>query len=154
MSDNRKRALFLPFTLAIMFACATTALACSCEDPSTRKKFRAADAVFLGRVVEVAPNDDRRFAEHPYRVRFAVEKSWKGGVGREASVVSHFDRPGSCGDLKFTPGESYLIYAEREKGVLVIYIDCGPNRRAADAAAEIRKLNGFVFRLAARLSPF
>ena len=131
------------------------AFACSCADPSVREKFRASDAVFLGKVVEMSPFEpDRDFPLGMYLVRFEVERRWKGGVGREVTAVADFDRPGWCGDLKLAVGESFLIYAPRRKGRLRVLTDCGPNLNAAYAGEEMRRLGSFRFRAGARLYPF
>ncbi len=127
------------------------ARACSCADPSQREKFRKADYVFLGEAIEIGGSDVEDFV---YAVKFKIEKQWKGSRLPEPVINFTFDSPGSCGDLKLAKGERFLIYAYREKQNLVSYTDCGPNMNARYAAASIKKLQSFWFRLSARISPF
>ena len=145
----------IAFILSPLLLGAAEARACSCGDPSVREKFRTSDSVFVGRVTELrgfGPTDDFPLAE--YLVKFKVERRWKGHDGPELSAVANFDRRGWCGDLNLTVGERYLIYAARTKGRLLIETDCGPNLNVKDAEGEVRRLNGFWFRLFARLYPY
>lgn len=143
---------------ALLFLlCARQASACSCGEFSVRHKFRYSDAVFVGKVVEMTPfgpTDD--FPLAAYAVRFEVGRRWKGAKGREVSAVVDYDRRGWCGDLNLTVGESYLIYAPRERGRLHVYTDCGPNLdlKWNEAAGEMRRLDSFWLRAKARLYPF
>ncbi|HEX8283026.1 MAG TPA: hypothetical protein VF588_06710 [Pyrinomonadaceae bacterium] len=151
-----KRALGVALFAALLLSLnAREARACSCADFSVRQKFRGADAVFLGRVVELTPfGPTEDFPAAMYLVRFEVERRWKGDAGREVTAVADVDIPNMCGDLKLAVGESYLIYAPREKGRLHVYGDCGPNRDAKDAGDEMKRLGGFWFRVRARLYPY
>jgi hypothetical protein len=150
-----KRASALVFAAFLVSFCPTDVLACSCADPSAREKFRHADAVFLGKVVELTPfGPTEDFPLAMYVVRFEVERRWKGARGREVEAVADFDQPGFCGDLNLTVGEKYLIYAPRQKGRLRVHTDCGPNRHARDAVEELKLLGSFRFRALARLYPY
>ena len=145
--------------LAVYFvsACAPEAFACSCGDPSVRERLRDADAVFVGKVVELRPAEpDEDFPTAQYVVRFEVERRWKGAGGRELVAVADYDQKGWCGDLNLTEGERYLVYAPREKGRLRVYTDCGPNRdlKWEGTAAEVKRLDSFWFRFRARLYPY
>lgn len=150
-----KRLSQLAFTLAIMLGSAPQALACSCADPSVREKFRAADSVFVGSLIEITPTDTAGdFPSAAHLVKFKVEKRWKGARTSVIVAVANYDRPGWCGDLSLTAGERYLIYADRQEGRFVVQTDCGPNRNVKNAPEEIKRLNGFWFRLFARLHPY
>jgi hypothetical protein len=142
------RAMLIMFALAIG---TSFTYACSCANPSVREKFRNADAVFVGYLLSIK---DSNVEEFPHSIKFRVEKHWKGVAGNNVTVLFAFDNPGWCGDLPLTKGEQYLIYAYHQKEGLVTYIDCGPNRIAQNVPDEMRKLNGFGFRLFARLYPF
>jgi hypothetical protein len=140
---------------AILLLCPPAALACSCSDPGVRERFRAADYVFVGRVIEMsplAPDDVSPLAVS--LVKFSVEGQWKGSKKAEVTAVADFDMPGMCGDLNLAVGGRYLIYAPVEKGRLLVHADCGPNRVAEYAAGEIKQLRSFWFRLFARLYPY
>jgi hypothetical protein len=120
-----------------------------------REKFRAADSIFVGTLVEMSPaNPTGDFPLAANTVKFKVEKRWKGAGKPEVTAIANYDQPGWCGDLNLTVGERYLIYADRVKGRLLIYTDCGPNRNAKNAAEEIARLNSFKFRFFARLYPY
>jgi len=125
--------------------------ACSCSDPSRREKFRTADYVFLGQVIEIVDSNVKDFA---YAVTFTVDRQWKGSKLRQPLVNFTFDNPGWCGDLHLAKGERFLIYAYREKQELVTYTDCGPNLEAKYAGTDVKNLNRFWFRFFARVFPF
>lgn len=131
---------------------------CSCIDPSQRQRFRAADVVFVGKVVEFNLLTDAEYDELNkvetnkelvdilYRVTFKVEKQWKGKKQTEITALASFDNPGMCNDLDLSVGKRILVYAPREHGHLLIYRDCGPNRNADYAKDEIKRLSNFFFR--------
>jgi hypothetical protein len=150
-----KRLPQIALTLAVILIGSTEVFPCSCADPGVREKFRAADSVFLGTLIEMIPtNPSEDFPLATNTVRFKVEKRWKGARKSEVTAVANYDRPGWCGDLNLTVGERYLIYADRVKGRLLIYADCGPNLNVRNAAQDMKRLNGFWFRLLARLYPY
>lgn len=146
-----KKVVFVLF-FSVLFLCqASSALPCSCEGYNEREKFREADYVFLGEVLEIAESDIDYFV---YAVKFKVEKQWKGSSKRELIVNFDFDTPGMCGDLNLAKGRSFLIYAYRKKDGIVSYTDCGPNLKTEYAAASIKKLNNPIYRFLARHYPF
>jgi hypothetical protein len=147
--------LFVRISLmtAVLIFGALSVYACSCADPSVREKFRWADVVFVGELVEKA-DAEQNSSELVHSTRFKVEKSWKGVAARELKILFGFDMPGMCGDLPLNIGERYLIYAYRRKEGLITQVDCGPNRIAENVPDEINKLNGFWFRMFARLYPY
>ena len=111
-----KRTLRVVLAVFFLAQCATDAFACSCADPSVREKFRAADAIFLGRVVEMNPFEPNKdFPLGMYLVRFEVERRWKGDVGREVTAVADFDSPGMCGD--FRGNIPYFDFADFEEAI-------------------------------------
>ena len=147
-----KRVTFLMIAAFILVALsASSVLACSCADPSQRKKFRTADYVFLGTAVRMADSHVQDFA---YAVTFNVERQWKGPKLHEPLVNFTFDSPGMCGDLHLAEGQRFLIYAYRQNHDLISYTDCGPNLQAQYADGEVRHLNKFWFRFFARVIRF
>lgn len=133
------------------------AYACSCSDPSQRQRFRAADAVFVGEVLEykeltelehkeLTKADTKKDLESFfYQVTFKIEKQWKGKRQSEITALADFDDPGNCNDLDLSVGKRILVYAPREQGQFLIYRDCGPNRTAEYAKNEIKRLSNFLF---------
>jgi hypothetical protein len=150
-----KKLIQVSLLLSLLLLSANQAFSCSCADPSVREKFRKASSVFVGRILEIKPYEDKASDSiFINEVRFRVERQWKGERKPEITVISAWDNPGWCGDLPLTVGERYLIYADRERNKLAIYADCGPNRIAVYAEKELGKLNNFWFRFFARLYPY
>ena len=104
------------FTFTVAFS--ERALGCGCvqmfEKPDAAmaraalvKAFNGATAVFSGKVIEAGR----------LRLKFEVEKVWKGDVGRQfvmSTGARQYDEEtfstSSC-DYNFKPGEEYLVYA-------------------------------------------
>lgn len=151
----RRYALQFGVSLLLVLFSASQALSCSCASPGVREKFRAADAVFVGNLIEMTPTTPSEdFPLAVSVVRFRVERGWKASSSPEIVAIANFDNPGWCGDLNLTVGEHYLIYAYRHKGHLIVETDCGPNRNLKYAATEIKRLDSFWFRQFARLYPY
>jgi hypothetical protein len=126
--------------------------ACSCADPSQREKFRRADVVFLGEIVESTYlNPIPKDSEFAQSARFVVKRQWKGPSQKEIRLLLSFDGPGTCGDMPLNVGLQYLVYAFHEKEGLVSYTDCGPNVLASSASADIKNLDRFWFRFWSRI---
>jgi hypothetical protein len=151
----KKRLFGVTFAALLLCLSARAAGACSCGGYSLREKFRDADAVFVGQVVELTPyGPTKDFPMAMYLVRFEVGRSWKGSPGREVTAVADVDMPVMCGDLKLAVGESFLIYAPREKGRLRVLTDCGPNMNVKYADKEMKRLGSFGLRAKAWLYPY
>jgi hypothetical protein len=150
-----KKLIQISIVAGLLGLSASTVHACSCADPSQRAKFRKADVVFLGEIVE-RPVLKEGLKDHPLvqAVTFSVKRQWKGPQQKQMRVLIDFDTPGMCGDLPLVVGSEYLMYAYREREGLISAIDCGPNMLARDATADMKNLNSFWFRLSARLWPF
>jgi hypothetical protein len=90
-----------------------SAYACSCEPPAPQKLFRAAQAVFVGEVVDIHESTvplGKGFPALSYAVTFKISKYWKGVKGSEITV--HSDLGGlECHQFAFRKGEKYLVYA-------------------------------------------
>jgi len=104
---------------------------CFCAIPEVTESFAQADAVFIGKVVDIvkpktfdakAPLSDRL-----YTIRFKVEKSWKGEPSTEKSVLTAQGEFGCFAYPAVGKGERYLVYGDpaydddvKLKGVLAI----------------------------------
>jgi hypothetical protein len=119
------------------------AQACTCEldlfqASETTKVRRArgeASAVFSGRVVELIRPADAHF----FRVRFHVDRVWKGSVAAEAIVETGLGS-GDCG-YSFSKDETYLVYAySGESGGPLGTNICQRTRLLSAAAADTRAL--------------
>lgn len=130
----RFRSIALSLWLALLAASAHKPVsACSCVQQgasSPCRYFAQADAVFTGRVLQVAdvsPADRRQVISSlkeagyrledlgdidwmlPRRVQFAVLQWFKGGSGPQAEIYAAM-QPDTCG-LSIAQGETYLVYA-------------------------------------------
>ncbi len=151
---SKTRVLGFAVVALLLCLCSREAFACSCADFSVRHNFRHSDAVFVGKVVEMTPlepTDDFPLAGS--LVRFEVERRWKGARGREVTAVADVGF-GGCAPLSLSAGESFLIYAPREKGQLHITAWCGPSTKVGYAAEEMKRLDSFWLRTTARLYPY
>ena len=138
--------------MSLLVVCTARVQACSCGEPSQRKKFRTADVVFLGEIVEThhlssVPKDSFFFQS----VTFSVKRQWKGPKQKQFNVLFDFDAPGWCSDMPLIVGREYLTYVYREKEGWVSSTDCGPNIEKSLAKEDIKNLDNFWFRLSARL---
>jgi hypothetical protein len=143
--------LILACCIACLFSlCAPTSYACFCLTPEVPDGFRAARAVFVGEVVEiVAPRTDNPkapLADQLYRIRFKVERAWKGVKSAEIIVVSDQGRAGCFSWGPFLEGEKYLVYGERRvrSGAhsrnLAVLFSCNRTALVADAAEDLKFL--------------
>ena len=146
-----KRIVIVFLFLTLFIGSAPSVHSCSCVGHSEREKFRKADYVFIGQVLEIADSNLEYFV---YAVKFKVEKQWKGSKKPEQIVNFDFDTPGMCGDLNLAKDKRFLVYAYRKKDGIVSYTDCGPNMKIEHAAASIKKLHNPMYRFLVRLYPF
>lgn len=145
------------FALILVLLSASVSYPCSCAEPSQRQRFRSANSVFLGEVVEVkdrAFDDNDEFKYFFYEVTFKIQKQWKGRRSSEITVWADFDMPGMCNGLDVSIGKRVLVYATKDKGHLLVYRDCGPSRSADYAKDEIKRLDNFLFRAYTFFYPF
>jgi hypothetical protein len=133
--------------------------ACQCDELSQRRKFRDADAVFVGEVLlfgeRVGINTNKDFKLFPYIVTFKVEKQWKGKRQFEIAGFANLKGGGMCEGFDMPVGERFLIYAKRKSGfLLIIRSFCSPNKNVKEAQNEIKNLNNFFFRAYSFLYPY
>ena len=89
-----------------------TAIACSCIRPGApNEELVKSTAVFSGQVLSV----NRDFLGYGYKVKFDVEKIWK-GVSGKTIVVSTGLGGGDCG-FGFEEGKKYIVYAYGENSL-------------------------------------
>ena len=116
--------------------------ACTCDLPMLKqtslkqqvnKARNQSQAVFVGKVIEIVQNPQDYFV----LVRFNVERSWKGSLAQEVSVVTG-QGGGDCG-YKFEFGETYLVYAYGDKTRLGTNI-CQRTANLSAAEADVKVL--------------
>lgn len=151
------------FQITIFFTlltiCSSLAYACECDEWSQRRKFRDADAVFVGEVLEFKEragiNTNKDFEFFPYQVTFKVEKQWKGKRQSEISAFADLKGGGMCQGFEMPVGKRFLIYAPRKSGQLLVRRSfCSPNEDADLAKDEIKNLSNFFFRAYTFFYPF
>ncbi len=143
----------LIFISLLIVLSAISVLGCQPVFQSHTKYFRKAKAVFAGTVVSINLNDSqdseaRKY--NPYKIKFLVEKSWKGNKS-EITVVSD-NGSGPCDQLQFRVGEKYLVYAFGKSLTVTTYV--GNRNRPLEkvnynTTKELAELNNFWFRLKA-----
>ena len=130
--------------VATSFFAPAPADACSCVGGIPLcETFWKTSAVFVGEVASItptAPADPTQpsglFARR--RVRFTVEKTYRGDVGREVEVFTGMGG-GDCG-FNFIRGRKYLVFAHAFEGRMTTGI-CSPTRLLADADEALAYLN-------------
>jgi hypothetical protein len=129
--------------------------ACTCSAPSPRHAFRDATVVFVGRVLETGVNPDEELYKKGYvsKIKFGIEKTWKGFNQSEITLLSDYWL-GTCVGFNFEVGKKYLVYAFRKQNILFTYSECAPSLPLAKGSESIKDLNRFWFRLFARANPF
>jgi hypothetical protein len=123
------------FCLLVVFSLAATEIvySCSCVQFNHTEEIEKTDVIFAGQVIEitedatyaasksenassVSPRRDK--AEKRYLVKFKVETSFKGSGGEITLVQYEYGKPEPCGEMRFTKGKKYLVYARKWKDEL------------------------------------
>lgn len=84
------------------------AFACQCNPEHPLDRLEKSDAVFSGRVVDLA------YLEYRGYVAMEVDTAWKGGPGKSVTIFD--DIAGGCA-VGFREGERYIVYASRTQGI-------------------------------------
>jgi hypothetical protein len=113
--------------------------ACSCIPPkSPTQSLKEADAVFLGKVIEIATQrSPEGYGER--RIKMEASKSWKGISGKSFYVTTGvYD--GDCG-YPFVKGKTYLVYANMDKRRKRLDINiCSRTRKLEAASGDLKAL--------------
>jgi hypothetical protein len=106
----------LKFLLSIfILLCGNSVIyCCICPGVQLRPTFKAANAVFIGKLPENVLPSKPQGAENG--IVLEVEKSWKGVKGHYYSVTTKFEDWGVCTAFfkKLEKGKKYLIFVEGE----------------------------------------
>lgn len=139
----------------LMLLSCKAAYACTCIRPEHRDEFRQSDAVLVAKVIEVKEDPSYSPAKlgisptiqkmvdstKRYIVKLRVDKNFKGVATKEILLYA-FTSDGGCSGITFTQGEKYLIYADREDGVLSYGSICSRTAkldRTSDEYLELRR---------------
>jgi len=139
----------LIFIFVLFVFCANSVWACQPIIQRHTKYFRKSKAVFVGKVVNVKLNDNKGDQLFAYKIKFSVEKSWKGNKS-EIEVFSDNGLP-PCGQVQFRIGERYLVYAFESDKDLYVSTYVGNRSRPLSYEndrnkKEFAELNSFWFR--------
>ncbi len=113
------------------------AFACDCAEPGTpSEELKEATAVFSGIVADI-DRIDSDLTEYEYKVRFYVEKIWK-GISDKTVVVSTGMGGGDCG-YEFREGERYFVYTHGDSSSLGVGI-CSRTKPLSAAEDDLSSL--------------
>ena len=123
---------------ALLLLSANTALGCRCPKTEASADLSQYAAVFAGRVAET------KRLPMGERVKFKVERVWKGAVTPEVNLLlqraSDPDVFSSC-EIGFQKGKSYLIYALKSgEGATLTTHKCTRTREVAGAKEDFAVL--------------
>ncbi len=118
----------------------SSALGCSCAVPRTpTEELGQATAVFSGKVMGIGFDVLGFLRGHSrYRVKFDVERTWKGSLGKNAVVLTETGSA-ACG-YAFQAGERYLVYTYTFGEETLNTSICNRTARLADAQADLAEL--------------
>lgn len=106
-----RRALRIVAPAVLLWLAPAAAAACTCAPPApVMESLRDADAVFVGRVLEITG----RRSSGAVLVRLAVERAWKGAESAEILVWTE-STTAACG-YPFRVGGRYLVYGWHAEG--------------------------------------
>jgi hypothetical protein len=137
-----KRTMLVAFgVIAMAILSQSNSFACHCSLPKPKSLKREVEkarkesrSVFSGRVLEIS-HDPQNF----YRtVKFKVEKSWKGTLPEETTVVTGLGG-GDCG-YRFEVGEKYLVYAYGSNENKLETNICQRTAKLSDATEDVKIL--------------
>lgn len=136
-----------------------TGYACTCVNADLSKRFKKAEAVFVGEVYEFEDADIPKIQNYQEGLPvLLVSKSWKGVKKELIAVDFNFkDFGGNCPALmKFEEDAEYLVFAYGKD--LKVEVECSDTQKLQakydGTVREISKLNSFWFRFWSRYKPF
>lgn len=146
--NGSKQTLLALSATACMLLAANRADACSCmafpEDvaAATELAYERADAVFVGNVTMREDGRDEAFDYR--RVRFDVQKAWKGVRAGSSIALRTAVSSAACG-FAFRKSASYLVFAyhDAENDIYTTSL-CDLNRLERAATEHVRVLDSLV----------
>jgi hypothetical protein len=147
-----KNIIIVAFIFVLSMVSAPDSSACWCFVPAVSKSYDKASDVFTGVITEIdAPHntsDNAAPADKFFTIKFKVEKSWKGRLTQEISVLADQGRLGCFSYPTVYVGDKYLVYADpfpsdaSEGKDLVIITACN---RTGPVGDQPRPSLGFAF---------
>jgi hypothetical protein len=121
-------AVQIPIYCLMAFCQSSPALCGSSLTP--QEAYARATAVFVGKVLSVTtlyhPGTKLAGPKPYHQVKLQVEKSWKLIDRQEVTLVTENTVPNTCGS--FSPGDTYLIYADRLNDIFFVSASSRTNR--------------------------
>jgi len=106
-----------------------------------QEAYARATAVFVGKVLSVTtlyhPGTKLAGPKPYHQVELEVEESWKLVDRQDITLVTENTVPNTCGS--FSPGETYLIYADRLNDIFFVSRSSRTNR-VANAGEDLKLL--------------
>jgi len=136
------------------------AFSCTCVLDDLSKRYRKADAVFIGRIYDYDDEDIPKIQNYKKGLLvLLVKKSWK-GVKKEFIAIDFEDFPKSVGTCpilyNFEEGKDYLVFAYGKE--LKVEVECSDTRVLKGeyeyTTKEISRLDSFWFRFRSKLNLF
>lgn len=158
-----------PSQISIMFVllfafCLQSVNACTVEVLSLRKEFRKANAVFIGKIIDVndvpiSEAEKQKVIPQDWRnetlfskVMVEIKQKWKGNLKKTQEFWGVVF--GSCRCRQpdnYKLGKEYLIFAQTNNFIAF----CDSNEISYDSTKDdIKRLDNFGFRLWSRIYPF
>jgi hypothetical protein len=150
--------IIFQFCLLVVFSLTATEIVYSCTCVYVRHKdeIERTDVIFAGQVIEItedttyaaskSENVSRRRdkTEKRYLVKFKVETSFKGSDGDEITLVQYeHEKLVPCGEMRFTKGKKYLVYARKWKDELSGGNLCSRTRNLDKKSRDYKELLEF-----------
>jgi len=123
------------------FGASETFAQCSCvaerRDITPHKEFKLADAVFIGKVIEIKNTArDKDIGSYVETVKFEVKKTWKQDLDHFV-IIQNKIRGCING---FEENEEWLVYAYKmQDGALGTYCCCSRTRLFSKAAEDLKE---------------
>ncbi len=155
----RKVFQFLTINLIISLGY-SIAFACTCVNGSLSKRFKKAEAVFIGKITDFEDKDRPNIQNYQEGLPvLRVVKSWK-GVKKENIAIDFADFPKSSGTCpilyRFEDDKEYLVFAYGKE--LKVEVECSDTRLLKAeydyTTKEISRLDNFWFRFWTKINPF
>lgn len=123
------------------FGVGETLAQCSCvaerKDITPHKEFKLADAVFIGKVIEIKKTDhDKDTGSYVETTKFEVKKAWKQDL--DAFVIIQNKIRGCING--FDENEEWLVYAyKKQDGTFSTYCCCSRASLLAKAVEDLKE---------------
>lgn len=133
---------------------------CTCVLDKLSKRFRKADAVFVGHIYDYDDEDIPKIQNYKKGLPvLLVKKSWK-GIKNEFVAIYFEDFPNSVGTCpilyNFEEEKDYLVFAYGKE--LKVEVECSDTRALKaeynNTTKEISRLDSFWFRFGSKLHLF